>query len=378
MTQSHPWPMSTGIAQHGTTHVGLGGRGTVTWSLPIPVRMAPQLVADVEGRWFLRTPDLVAAGNRDAILWQRDASAEEPCLLDDGGLVVPFRDELVALDPATGATRWSVAGQHVHAASLSGGGCGAVRVRDRESTLIVLDRAGATQWEAKVAGSVAPPIGRCDGSVVLASEPWVEVFEADGARRWRASVDGFDVAPIETHRFTTQPLDLGGERLVVGADGYDWLGFLVLDASRRTATPWPPGGHPPVAPSPPVALRGCPTPALVAPFQAMLRLIALDDQTESQTTVELWTESLRRPPYACAVDPWGRVAVAYTDSVELHDPYLWGGGAEQMRGRCGVALLEPDGRRRWTWDAPGPLAGFAVGAAGEILVTSEGRLWALA
>ena len=387
MTPRHLWPASSGVAQNGTTPIALEGQGVVSWSLPIPVRMASQLVADVEGRWFLRTPDLVVAGNRQAVLWQRDAGAEEPCLLDDGSLVVPFRGELLALDPATGTARWSVSGQHVHAAPLPDGGCGAVRVNQRESTLVVLDGAGVTRWEARVAGSVAPPIGRSDGSIVLASEPWIEAFDASGTRRWRVSVEGFDLSPGERQRFTTQPLDLDGERLIVGADGYSWLGFLIIDPARRSTRPWPPDNRPKVAPRPPIALRRAPAPlALVAPLQAMLRLIAIDGVRDDvvdeafdapPSTIELWTEPLRRPPYACAVDPQGRIAVAYTDSTDLHDPYLWGNGAEEMRGRSGVALLDPDGRRRWTWDAPGPLGGFAVGAAGEILVSSEGRLWAL-
>jgi hypothetical protein len=388
MTPRHQDPARSGIRQNGTTPVALDGQGIVSWSLPIPVRIASQLAADVAGRWFLRTPELVAAGNHGGLLWQREAAAEEPCLLDDGSLVVPFREELLALDPANGTRRWSVSGQHVHAAQLPGGGCSAVRVNQRESTLVVLDRAGLTRWEAKVAGSVAPPIGRSDGSIVLASDAWLEAFDADGARRWRASVAGFDVPPGESQMFTTQPLDLDGERVIVGVDGYSWLGFLIVDPARRRITPWPPDGGPKIAPRAPFALRRDPRPlALVAPLQAMLRLIALDDAagdalddpaaSTSASTVELWTEHLRRPAYACAVDPQGRVAVAYTDSTDLHDPYLWANGAEEMRGRCGVALLEADGRRRWTWDAPGPLGGFAIGAAGEILVSSEGRLWAL-
>jgi len=229
MTQRHPWPASSGAAQNGTTPIALEGQGIVSWSLPIPVRLASQLVADVEGRWFLRTPDLVVAGDRRGVLWQRDAAAEEPCLLDDGSLVVPFREELLALDAATGAARWSVSGQHVHAAQLPGGGCGAVRVHQRESTLVVIDGDGATRWEATVAGSVAPPIGLSDGSVVLASEPWIEAFDAAGMKRWRAGVGGFDQASGDGQMFTTQPLDLDGERLIVGADGYSWLGFLILD-----------------------------------------------------------------------------------------------------------------------------------------------------
>src|SRR6185295_10396833 len=107
------------------------------------------------------------------------------------------------------------------------------------------------------------------------------------------------------------------------ADGYSWLGFLILDPARRRATPWPPDNRSKVAPRPPIALRRAPAPlALVAPLQAMLRLVvldgagsdALDASSGSSSTVELWTEHLRRAPYACAVDPQGRVAVAYTDS----------------------------------------------------------------
>jgi hypothetical protein len=378
MMRRQPWPISSGTAQSGTTEVALDGRGAVAWSVPIPTRMASELVADADGRWFLRTPDLIAAGDRRAILWQWEGPAQEPCLLDDGSLVVPLRDEIAALDPATGEARWSIAGQHVHAAPLLTGGVSVIRVRNHDSTLVVLDGDGMTRWEADVAGSVAPPVGRADGSVMLASERWVEAFDAGGAPRWRASVGGFDVPPDENRAFTTQPIDLDGQRVIVGADAYDWLGFLMLDPASRSASRWPADSRLTVAPQSPLALRRHPSPlALAVPFHATLRLIGLDGAAGSSSAIEIWTETLQRPPYACAIDPQGHVAVAYTESPELHDPYLWGDGAKEMRGRSGVALLEPDGRRRWTWDAPGPLGGFAIGAGGEILVTSEGRLWAL-
>ena len=62
MMRRQPWPISSGTAQSGTTEVALDGRGAVAWSVPIPTRMASELVADADGRWFLRTPDLIAAG----------------------------------------------------------------------------------------------------------------------------------------------------------------------------------------------------------------------------------------------------------------------------------------------------------------------------
>ena len=188
--------------------------------------------------------------------------------------MVPLRDEIAALDPATGEARWSIAGQHVHAAPLLTGGVSVIRVRNHDSTLVVLDGDGMTRWEADVAGSVAPPVGRADGSVMLASERWVEAFDADGTPRWRTSVGGFDVPPDENRAFTTQPIDLDGQRVIVGADAYDWLGFLMLDPASRSASRWPADSRLTVAPQSPLALRRHPSPlALAVPFHATLRLI---------------------------------------------------------------------------------------------------------
>jgi hypothetical protein len=93
--------------------------------------------------------------------------------------------------------------------------------------------------------------------------------------------------------------------------------------------------------------------------------------------LERRVEQLRNPPYAYAVDPSGAIAVAYTLDADYHDRYLWYDEGRALRGQSGVALFDPDGQRRWVWDAPGPLGGFAISADGEILVTSEGRLWAI-
>jgi hypothetical protein len=122
----------------------------------------------------------------------------------------------------------------------------------------------------------------------------------------------------------------------------------------------------------PVAVRRLPSRplALVTRHMATVCDTALDGSAVRHMP-------LPTPPIGYAVDPTGAIAVAYTHSVAYHDRYLWHDEGKALRGCCGVALFDADGTRRWTWDAPGPIGGFAISADGEVLVTSEGELWAL-
>jgi hypothetical protein len=370
MPARQPWPAPTGAANDGNTPVTFAGGSATRWTVELGERLAECIVADAEGRWFAMGPGFVIAGDR-AERWRYQGRAFRPCLLDDGLLVLPrCENGLVTVRPENGAEAWTAPGEHVYVAPVGGGGLITCESRDSDWFLVGFDPGGAIRRSRLAGAPVGPPLALPEGAVVSASRRTIEAFDRRGEVLWAASPDGFDAPPHRQHEFTTAAVGLESGRLAVGTDAYEWRGYLILDPARRSAAPWPPHGW--IAPdAEPLAVRPFPPPeALVTRLQATMLVTAVDGEERRE-------HALPTRPYAYAVDPRGRIAVGYTHTAQYHDRYK-GGDPDRLPGRCGVALFEADGRRLWTWDAPGPLGGFAVSAAGEILVTSEGRLWAIA
>jgi hypothetical protein len=366
----HPWPAPAGVANDGNTPVALAGGPHVRWSVDLGKRLAADIVADRHGWWFARGAGFVMGGDRTG-RWRRVGQAFQPCLLEAGLLALPRPDTtMVAVQPQDGTEVWSTPGRHVYATPTGGEGLVSCEIRGRDWFLVAIDSGGAVRWSRPTPEPVAAPLVLPAGNFVHVTRRAIEAFDLAGKLLWTASPVGFDKPAPDKHEFTRAAVTLASDRLAVGTDGYEWRGYLILDPQLRSAVPWPSQGW--TAPdAEPLAVRRFPSPeALVTRLQATMLVTAVDGSEQR-------SEPFRTTPYAYAIDPQGRIAVAYTHTAEYHDRYK-GGDPDRLPGRCGVALFEADGRRLWTWDAPGPLGGFAVSAAGEILVTSEGRLWAIA
>ena len=369
MAPLHPWPTAAGIAQDGTTSVELRGGGSVRWSAEVGQRLATEIVTDAHERWFARSEGGIVAGVRDSVLWRRAATVLAPSLLSDGLLALPAPDPgLAVVTPAEGVEVWSIHGYYWATTPRAGGGVAAIRQVQADWSLVILEAGGFVRWSRPVGMPVAAPLVLVDDTVVSVSRERIEAFDTRGQPLWSVSPDGF-AGPIGKGRFTTQAVPIDGERILVGVDGHDWLGYVIVDPVARTTARWPQEGDR-ATPAAPLAVRRNPVLALVTWLQHTMLVNSFDGSERGAT-------QLPAEPYAYAVDPPGRIAVAYTLDTEYHDRYLWHDHGRALRGLSGVALFEPDGRHRWTWNAPGPLGAFAVSAAGEILVTSEGRLWAI-
>lgn len=368
MTSRHPWPTPAGTAQEGSTPVRLRG-GDVRWSVELGHRLASNIVADAEGRWFARSEGIVVAGDALTVLWRRAANVLRPSILHDGSLVLPCADAgLAVVQPGSGAEVWSVPGYCWAASPTDSDGLAVLVSVKPDWSLLVVESGGAQRWSRSTGIPVAAPLVGDDGTVVSVSKYRLEAFDRDGRALWNASPAGFETPP-DQGRFTTQAVALDDARVLVGVDS-SWLGYLIVNPAARTAVRWPPGGDR-ATPASPLAVRRSPQPlGVVTWLQTKMLVMAVDG-------LERRIEQLRNPPYAYAVDPSGAIAVAYTLDADYHDRYLWYDEGRALRGQSGVALFDPDGQCRWIWDAPGPLGGFAISAEGEILVTSEGRLWAI-
>jgi hypothetical protein len=93
----------------------------------------------------------------------------------------------------------------------------------------------------------------------------------------------------------------------------------------------------------------------------------------------LWTHLSRSPACSIIADAEGKVFVACSPTLERWERYRHDPVPEQhMRSRSFVRCPGPDGEVRYTWQAPMPYRSrLAMGAAGEVLVTAEGGLWAI-
>jgi hypothetical protein len=198
-------------------------------------------------------------------------------------------------------------------------------------------------------------------------------FGASGEPLWRAAATGFGARPVNDEGvLSTQPFVLDGGRIAVGARTGEWRGYLLVEPAAKSAIPWRLPNGAMVADGLPVAVRRAPPRPLAIVSHDMFRVMvtALDAS-------EVHDFPLPATPSGFAVDPTGALAVAYSVDHNRREENAWFDQPRVLNGRSGITVFGPDGQPRWTWDAPGPLGGFAVSAAREILVTSEGRLWAI-
>jgi hypothetical protein len=375
----HSWRTPLGAASAGATDVTISDRGAVRWAIDVPFRSGRSILASRDGRWVVANDGRIVVGDSLTIRWQLETRCWPPALADDGTLILPRSSCLSAHQLDDGDECWRVEGPHgCLGDTLQGGDRPALRYDQSQWVLTVIAGDGGPRWEAAVDEPIGPPVPLGD-LVVLPSRSVVTAFVPGGDVAWRASVGGFDRAAARPeHHFTSHAFRIDDHRLGVGADSFDTDGFdrpgmMIIDAQARTAVPWrAPNGVVISTMSPYAVSRHHATGglALVVRHQATMDVIALDGSTA-------WDAKFCTPPVAFATDPGGRVAVAYTHNQDYHDAYAWHDEGKALRGRCGVAVFDADGHALWSWDAPGPIGGLAVAADGAILITSQGKLWAL-
>ena len=207
MTSRHPWPTPAGTAQEGSTPVRLRG-GDVRWSVELGHRLASDIVADAEGRWFARSEGIVVAGDALTVLWRRAANVLRPSILHDGSLVLPCADAgLAVVQPGSGAEVWSVPGYCWSASPTDSDGLAVLVSVKPDWSLLVVESGGAPRWSRSTGIPVAAPLVGDDGTVVSVSKYRLEAFDRDGRVLWNASPAGFETPP-DQGRFTTQAVAL--------------------------------------------------------------------------------------------------------------------------------------------------------------------------
>lgn len=370
-----PWPGPLGAENAGRTPVVLALGGQVRWSIELPVRTLWYLLAAADNRWAAGGQNLIAGGDQQGVTWQRHEPCSPPALQENGGspgvAVARGAHGMALLNLDDGSERWAREGFHAVVAA-AGAAIASIAIGEHERSLVLLEPNGALRWSHPVDHPIGTPLA-WENTIVFASAHEVTAFSLGGKELWRASPLGFGVpAANKEDVLSTHPFALDERRIAIGARTGEWRGYLIVDPSEQSADPWRLPNGAMVADELPVAVRRIPPKPLAIISHQLFRvgITALDG-----TEVGDWP--LPAAPSAFAVDPTGAVAVAYSLDATRHDKYLWHDEGRAVHGRSGITIFEPDGRPRWTWDAPGPLGGFAVNAAGEILVTSEGRLWAI-
>ena len=184
--------------------------------------VSPKPEPDVDGEPFL------------ARAWRRDLSGSFdahsgrlfPALDGDQVVMAGPEGDVIAVDPASGETRWAV-DLDITITGGVGAGDGLLAVSTHDGEVIALDRNdGAEKWRARVGGEVLAPVVIAPGvAVVRAGDAKVVGLDtADGQLLWtvQKSVEGLTV------RGASRPL-INGRGVVVGlADGR----LLALDIDR--------------------------------------------------------------------------------------------------------------------------------------------------
>lgn len=142
--------------------------------------------------------------------------------LDAGTLYVAGRDgEVLALDPATGRTRWT-ARTKSELASGPGVGGNIVVVGTSDGRVIAFDKAGKQLWKADVGGEVlAAPLVTGDRVIVRTVDGRLRSLEAGtGKEQWSAE----EPVPRLSLRGTASPV-LAGETVLAGFDSGKVMAF---------------------------------------------------------------------------------------------------------------------------------------------------------
>lgn len=170
--------------------------------VPVPADPAPSAWSQASAD-AAHTSTTSATGPRSAtVRWRRDfpaAVTQGPAIGIDGSVLVAANDgKLRALDPATGATRWTFDGEGYLGGDLSATPAvlrdGTILWPGPNSSLYALDRAGTLLWSEKFNGQVLSPAVVGGGRVYLTTtRGGVAALDISAGRRavvWKLSLGG--------------------------------------------------------------------------------------------------------------------------------------------------------------------------------------------
>ncbi len=284
---------------------------------------------------------------------------------------MPPQDELLILDLETGAARTVYAGDACAPCPLPDG-VAFVVVDGSQSRVVKIAADGTERWTKVAPHPVEGLITWRDQIVFAAPDEVLALHAASGEPVWRATSAGFgSAAPLEA-RFSSRPMVVDESRLIIGAEGRQGRGWLVLNPDAGSVKPLraPDEGAVVDDVMSTISRINSRPHSLVSRHMATICLTPLDGGPVKHLP-------LPTPPVAFATDATGAVAAAFSHSAGYHDRYQWHDEGRPLEGQCGVTVIEAAGHPRWTWATPGPAAGLAVNGDGRILVTSCGQLLAI-
>jgi outer membrane protein assembly factor BamB len=317
------------------------------WHAPVPASVGMPVADDAGSAATYGHVALVSFAPDGAVRWEvrRLGVREEAPLLTSDLIVVPTDDGLVAVDRATGRTRWDT---HIgNAASTPVLASRVVVTCGSAGSLVAVDvGTGTVAWRAQLRGRAEGPPATDGHTVVATWEPErgesagvTAVDAATGVERWTAplqagGVSGPAVIPADS-----------GSYVVAVDDDLAAKAFDLDDGRRLWSSSVGSAGAPEV---PPLGLTD--GRVLVADRRAGLTLL-------DSTGRRLWSS-----PASAAATRGGPVGPALSGSYVLP---LYNGSV----------LLAGPGRSRNTVDAEGGLAnGVAMGPSGVVLIASaQGR-----
>jgi len=388
------WPTALGNSWNSRVSSSTAtARGKSLWSVPLPGRAAGGITVTADGQVFVTSGNHLTAVKDGRIKWSVQIRAlGSPVALTQGRLITNEIGSLTIRDQATGTC----------IASFPAGGLGTPAITSEEHIVYIhcsktdnprllrIDMSGEVVWSRQLSQrSTYPPLLVMD-LIVVGDGSYCRAYDRDGVLRWIANRNGFQLPGSTRHsdlataqdgsadEVRTPVIRFGSKLILVGFRWSAGSGFFVFDLGEHNVRPL--RTHLP--------MRG-PVAAPQIPSERS-RLVAVgrlkqDNHGYFQPTVVtvdrhgdiLWTYQTSVEMHAIAADAAGKIFIAGSPSVTRWEQYH-SAPLYNQKEECFVHGFNHDGEQLFTWYAPGPIsAPLAIGANGELLVVSEGRLWAI-
>jgi hypothetical protein len=386
------WPTQYGNPfNSNVAPVSATAQGQVLWSAPLPTRDGGGIVVAADGRCIVSSDRYLTAIRPGAqVDWMIETELAwvlTPIILPDGRFVRAEPDFIAVRDQATGAVFASLPVSYAHGLALTPDGAlvftKSQKGGNRRLHKITLE--GEVHWSQPLASwSFGPPLV-LEHMIIVGDGSYLRAYDFDGMLLWIANQDGFRHADPTNcdHLATALQSDqdqveapviwLGNNLLLAQLQWYTGRACYLFDLGTYTVRPL----DAPFAVRRPLTLLTLPNhePRLVtqgrsekaAPFSWQWTMVALD-----LTGQVVWRHTLGVPPGIPIADAAGKLFLGCSPSFQRWLKY------EIRPDESFVRCLSPEGQELWTWFAPGPPSHtLAIGAAGELYVAAEGRLFAI-
>ncbi len=388
-----PWVTRLGNAWNSSVSlVNATAQGVPLRSVSLPERAAQGISVAEDGRIFVAGENNLTAIGSDAVEWSVETRPfATPVVLTDGRLITWEKSNLAIRDQATGKPMGALpAGGWTTPAITHDGHVVYRRYLGNKVHLQKVGLSGELVWSRPLTRrSIDPPLALPE-LIVIGDGSYCRAFNQQGVLQWRVNRNGFRLENGSTEskaaimaegadeEVRTPIVWLGHDLLLAGLSWSRGYGFYIFDIGAYTVRPL--GVHLPLG-----------EPLAVPHLQSTgscLVTVAWPEEDEYGSLRSgvimvdlqgnvLWTHRTAIKPHAIVADVMAKVFLACSPSFGRWEKYRhW--PQYDLEKECFLRCLGPDGQELFTWYAPGPISEpLAIGLGGELLLVSEGQLWAI-